>query len=164
MPSMVASPEANCPSEELIVVPFPIPSVELGFIVPPPFAVRLLMLIFVMPAVVPVVPMLLVTVVAAGINVDLPTPTKPLDKLRVVLAPKLVELPTLSDVRLPFVTDRFSVPPPVGAKALTLPLFGCSITDWAREELVSAKNATIGKSDFMGSEKLCVPFRSRVWK
>ena len=118
MPSMVASPDANCPSVELIVVPVPIPPAADGLILPPPLAVRLLMLIFVTPVTVPVVPIELPTVAVAGTKADRLIAVRPAEEERLVLAPKLVELPTLSDVRMPIVTERFSVSPLAGARVV----------------------------------------------
>jgi hypothetical protein len=84
------------------------------------------MLIFVRPAVVPV-PIVLSILTVDGINADLLIAVKPSEAETLALAPKLVELPTLSVVRLPFVRERFSVERPVaavGATTVALPVPG----------------------------------------
>jgi len=119
MPSMVASPDANCPSVESMVVPDPIPPWFPGMTVPPPLAVRLLILIFVIPSAFGFEPISLVIATSEGDNADLEMAVSPPDADKLALVPKLVELPTLREVLLPLVTDRFSVFPDAGAVTLT---------------------------------------------
>ncbi|AII44854.1 hypothetical protein KR49_13950 [Synechococcus sp. KORDI-49] len=50
-----------------------------------------------------------------GIRTVRLTPVRPFERVRLEAAPKLVVLPTASDVLLPFVTERFCVVPFSGA-------------------------------------------------
>jgi len=116
---MVATPEAYWPSVELITESVPTPPVPPGLMVPPPFAVRLLILIFVDPRAVGDNPMLLPIVTDDGASTDLLIAVTPSDAEILALVPKLVLFPTVKEVLLPFVTDRFSVLLPLAAVGAT---------------------------------------------
>ena len=131
MPSMVATPDAYWPSVELITEFVPTPPVPPGLIVPPPFAVRLLIFIFVDPKALGDNPILLPMVTAEGASTDLLTAVTPSDAEILALVPKLVLLPTLRDVLLPVVTDRFSVLLPLAAVGATTVGPVGVIVDWA---------------------------------
>jgi hypothetical protein len=64
-------------------------------------------------------PMLLPMVTDEGASTDLLIAVTPSDAEILALVPKLVLFPTLRDVRLPLVTDRFSVLLPVAAVGAT---------------------------------------------
>lgn len=103
------------------VVPLPGP----GDIVPPPLAVRLLIFILVLPRELGLEPIVLSITTDAGIKTDLLTADNPSEADKFEEAPKLVELPTLSVVRLPTVKDKFSVDLPdavVGAITVGFPI------------------------------------------
>ena len=87
--------------------------------VPPPLAVRLLILIFVKPTALGFEPIVLEIATSEGDNADLEMAVSPPDADKLALVPKLVELPTLREVLLPLVTDRFSVFPDAGAVTFT---------------------------------------------
>ena len=112
-----------------------------GVIVPPPLAVRLLIFIEVFPKEPGLEPIVLSITTDAGIKTDLLIAVKPSEAERLALAPKLVELPTLKEVRLPTVNDRFSVDlPDVADGASTVGLPVGEITDWVEAGAVTWAN------------------------
>lgn len=108
IPSIVATPEANWLSVAFIVDPLA-PLADPGVIVPPPLAVRLLIFILVLPNEFGFEPIVLSITTDAGIKTDLLIAVNPSEAERFALAPKEVALPTLKEVRLPLVKERFSV-------------------------------------------------------
>ena len=110
MPTTVASPEAYCVPSARLRDPF---SAE-GLMEPSlPLAVRLAMLIRVWPSALS--PILLSMAMVEGISTEREIPVSPGEAFRLVDAPNEVELPTLSEVLLPDVIDRFWVSPLSGA-------------------------------------------------